>query len=256
MYEKFAPSANPNPLAAIVMRLFIYLLLFIPMYACQDSHKPKPKNTLSDDLMVGEWRVDSSSNRHFSHDKLFLLENGSFYIFSGADGGSILTKGKKFDINHLATAMGDTLTINLLDSNQICIRGGWSNNEDYYKRSGYSDLNENLKKYLKSDSLRKKVIGWWKLVSSKMPVKLINYSGYYEKFTLNVRDDGQAVFYLENNLDSTVNYSYKTNPDGIDLIRGCIVGSNCKISLDENGKMKLLLGMGDTLLLERLTEIK
>ena len=114
-----------------------------------------------------------------------------------------------------------------------------------------------MKKYLQADSLRSKTLGWWKLISSKMSVKLINYRGYYDKFTLNIREDGIATFYLENKLDSTVNYSYNVNPDGIDFNLGCIVGSDCKISFDRNGKMKLVLDrMGDTLLLERLTVIK
>ena len=228
------------------------------IYSCQNSQKTETVKSFDGNLMVGEWRIDSSSNRHYSWDKLIIMEDGSFYMFSGSDGGSMWNTGRKFDESFIATDRGDTMRINLLDSNRLCVSGGWNNNEDFYKRSGYGDYRENLKEYIKSDSLRKKVIGWWKLTASKMPVKLINYSGYFEKFTLNITEDGQAVFYLENNLDSTVDYSYNVNPDGIDFNRGCIVGSDCKVSFDKTGKMKLLLDrqMGDTLLLERLTEIK
>ena len=186
------------------------------------------------------------------------MEDDKFYMFSSSDGGSMWNMGRKFDKYFLATDRGDTMRIHLLDSNQLCVSGGWNSREDFYKRADYGDHRENLKNYVKSDSLRKKLIGWWKLTASATPVKLINYSGYYEKFTLNIRDNGQAVFYLENKLDSIVDYSYNVNPDGIDFNRGCIVGSDCKVSFDKTGKMKLLIDRQteDTLLLERLTEIK
>lgn len=227
-------------------------------YSCQNSQKTATIKTLNNNLMVGEWTIDSSSNRNYSLDKLMIMDNGSFYIFSGSDGGSMWKMGKKFHKTFLVTGRGDTMRINLLDSNRLCISDGWNNTEDFYKRSDYGNYRESLKKYIKSDSLRKKIIGWWKLTASKTPVKLINFGGYYDKFTLNIREDGQAIFYLENNLDSTVNYSYIVNPDGIDFNRGCIVGSDCKVSFDKMGNMKLLLDekMGDTLLLKRLTEIK
>lgn len=90
-----------------------------------------------------------------------------------------------------------------------------------------------------------------------MSIRLVNYTGYVEKFTLNIRDDGQAIFYLENNLDSIVDYYYHVNSDGIDFNRGCVVAPNCSVSIDKNGNMKLLLDeqMGDTMLLERLKKI-
>lgn len=241
-----------------MMKRPITVFILTVIYACQNPQKTESANSLNDNLMVGEWRIDSASKGHFSRDKLILLEDGRFYAFSGSDGGSMLMKGQKLDGNLLASDLGDTMKINLLDSNKLYISGGWNNNEYFYKRSDNNNYRDNLKAYIQSDALRKKVIGWWKLTSSKMQVKLINHHGYYEKFTLNMRDDGQAVFYLENHLDSTVNYSYHVNPDGIDFDRGCIRGSDCKVSFDQSGKMKLVLDktMGDTLILEKLTQIK
>ena len=238
---------------------FIKILALLTLiYSCENSQKNDTKTVFDDNLMIGEWHLDSSSNRYFSCDRLILLEDGSFYLFSGSDGGSLFTKGKKYNKNSIATNFNDTLIINLIDSNRLNISDSWPRKQDYYKRTNYVDYRDNLKKYMKADSLRKKVIGWWKLISSKMPVKLINYKGYYEKFTLNIRGDGGAVFYLGNKLDSTVEYSYKVNPDGIDFDRGCIVGSDSKVSFDVNGRMKLILDgrTGDTLVLERLTDIK
>lgn len=169
-----------------------------------------------------------------------------------------MTTGRTFGKDSIMTELYGTLKLNLIDSNHFQLGGGWTNNENFYRRTKYGNFHDNLKDYLKQDSLRKKVIGWWKLVSFQTPVKLINYSGYFDKFTLNIREDGNAVFYLENKLDSTVDYSYKVNVDGIDFNRGCIVGSDCKTSFDSKGRMKLVLDnrMGDTLLLERLTDVK
>lgn len=202
--------------------------------------------------------MDSTSNRSISYDRAIILEDSSFYLFSGSDGGSLITTGRRFGSDSIETENYGNLAIKLIDSNNIRLSGGWRNTEDFYKRRRSGNYHENLKEFLKQDSLRKKLIGWWKLVDSKMPVKLVNYSGYYNKFTLNIQPDGKAVFYLENKFDSTVDYSYKVNIDGIDFNKGCIVGSDCKTSFDSKGRLKLVLDnrMGDTLLLERLTDIK
>lgn len=245
-------------LAAINMRPYLFVILITVISSCQEAQQLDLDIPLNDQLMVGEWRVDSSSNRYFSYDKLIILEDSSFYIFSGSNGGSLRTKGKVIEPNSMVTDFGDTLNITLLDSNMICISGGWQNNNDYYRRFGYRDYHESLTDHLRSDSLRRKVLGWWQLTSAKMPIELINYDGVCKDFTLSIQSDGHALFYLENKFDSVVSYSYNVNPDGIDFNRGCIVGSDCKVAFDQEGRMKLLLDprMGDTLLLERLKDIK
>ncbi|MEZ4818330.1 MAG: hypothetical protein R2776_10255 [Flavobacteriaceae bacterium] len=241
------------------MRLLLKTIILFTIVSCsnKESVKNKIDSKLSQDLMVGEWRLDSSSNRFLFNDRLIVLEDLKTFEFSGTDGGSLRTKGS-IENDSLKTALGETLKIELLDSNRLRISGGWSDSDDYFKRSNYGDYQENLLEYLQQDSLRQKVIGWWQLTKSKMPVELINYSGYYERFTLNIRESGDATFYLENQFDSLVNYSYRMNPDGMDFNRGCIVGSDSKISFDKSGNMKLLLDkrLGDTLTLERLKEIK
>jgi hypothetical protein len=240
------------------MRLLATIFLLALISSCNDIKK-HDRQTFSDNaLLIGEWRLDSSSNRFFSYDRAIILEDSSFYLFSGSNGGSLIMAGRRFGMDSIATEHSGNFAVNSIDPNHFLLSGGWTNNNDFYKRTTYGDYHENLKEYLKQDSLRKKLIGWWKLIDSNTPVKLINYSGYYNKFTLNIRPDGNAVFYLENKLDSTVDYSYKVNIDGIDFNRGCIAGSDCKTSFDSEGRMKLVLDkrMGDTLLLERLADIK
>ncbi|MFL0085756.1 hypothetical protein R5N98_04860 [Tenacibaculum maritimum] len=241
------------------MRSLLTIIILSTLVSCsnQESVKINEDPKLSQDLMVGEWRLDSSSNRYQFNDRLIVLEDLKTFEFSGTDGGSLRTIGN-IEYDSLKTELGETLRIELLDSNRLRISGGWSNSDDYFKRSNYGNYQDNLLEYLQQDSLRQKVIGWWQLTKSKMPVKLINYSGYYEKFTLNIQENGDATFYLENQFDSLVNYSYRMNPDGMDFNRGCIVGSDYKIFFDKAGNMKLILDkrFGDTLTLERLKEIK
>jgi hypothetical protein len=241
------------------MRLLLTHLVLSTLISCsnQESSSSVLSESLNPELMVGEWRLDSSSNKYLFNDRLIILDNFKTFEFSGTDGGSLRIRGN-IENDSIRTEHGEILKIELLDSNKLRISGGWSNSDDYFKRSKHGDYQENLLEYLQQDSLRQKVIGWWQLTEPKMPVKLINYSGYYEKFTLNIQEDGDAKFYLENQFDSIVNYSFRMNTDGIDFNRGCIVGSDSKISFDDLGNMKLVLDrrFGDTLTLEKLKEIK
>ena len=241
------------------MRLLLILLFLYTLISCSNLEPSRSimKERLNTELIVGEWRLNSSSNKYLSNDRLIVLEDLTTFRFSGTDGGSLRAKGI-IENDSIRNKNGEILYVELIDSNRLRISSGWSNSVDYFKRSNYGDYQENLIEYLQQDSLRKKAIGWWQLTKSKMPIKLINYSGYYEKFTLNIQESGDATFYLENQFDSLVNYSYRMNPDGIDFNSGCVVGSNSKISFDKEGNMKLILDrkFRDTLTLERLKVIK
>lgn len=240
------------------MRTLPLIFILVFSYSCKNIQKQDKQPPLDHHLVTGEWRLDSSSNRLFSYDRLVILADSSLYMFSGSDGGSLIATGRRLRNDSIMTDHYGDLAFALVDSNHLYLDGGWTNNENFYKRTESENYHDNLKQYLQQDSLRRKVIGWWKLMDAKMPVKLPNYSDYCIKFTLNIRPDGNAIFYLENKLDSTVDYSYNTNIDGIDFNRGCMVGSDSKTSFDAKGRMKLVLDrrMGDTLLLERITDIK
>jgi hypothetical protein len=239
------------------MRLITTIILLTFIYSCKNTENPDKEQIADNNFLTGEWRLDSSSNHLIYNDKAIILEDGSFYLFSGSDGGSLITTGKRFTSDSISTEYYGNLTIKIIDSNHIRLRSDWTNTESFYRRIK-NDYRETLKEYLKQDTLRRKVIGWWKLAGTKMPVKLINNSGYYEKFTINIRSDGNAIFYLDNKLDSTVSYSYHVNTDGIEFSRGCMNCSNCHTSFDSKERMKLVLDnqTGDTLLLERITEIR
>lgn len=238
------------------MKLLKALFLLISSYSCT-SLKQDRQTVLADNLIIGEWRLDSSSNRFFSYDRLIILEDSSLYLFSGSDGGSLIATGRWVAKDSIITGNRGSWKINFTDSNHLHARGDGEDNDNFYRRNNYGDFHDNLKEYLQQDSLRELMIGWWKLISNDTYVKLINNGKYYKDFTLNIRDNGDAIFYLDNKFDSTVDYSYRANTDGIDLMQGCVV-SDCKASLDSKGRMKIILdhSTGDTLLLERLTHIK
>ena len=240
------------------MRLLTTIFILIFIYSCNDIKLHDEQKVLDNNLLIGEWQLDSSSSRFFSYDRLIILEDSSVYLFSGIDGGSLLTKGRRLGKDSFITELYRNSKVCLIDSNHFKLSGGWTDKENFYKRKKSGDFHYNLKQYLQQDTIRRKILGWWKLVSNQMPIKIINYNGYLEKFTLNIREDGSAVFYLANRLDSTVGYTYNVNVDGINFSRGCMGWSDCKISFDFKGRMKLLLEntMGDTLLLERVTYIK
>lgn len=213
---------------------------------------------MGNDLLVGEWQLDSSGDRFFAYDEIFLLPGGTCYMFSRADGGSLVEKGRFFAKYSIAVVLNDTVILKIIDSNRLVTHLQKVNNsEQFYHRVTYGDFNENLAVCLKADSLRRKIIGWWKLEVGGNPIKLMNYNGYYNRFTLNIRDDGKAVFYLENRYDSSVDYSYTAQPGSLLLQRGCLV-SSCYISVEPKGKMNLVLDerLGDTLQLRRLADIK
>lgn len=231
------------------------LLLLIFICSCNNVRQAHKQKAFENNILVGEWRLDSSSNRFFSGDKMIILED-SFYLFSGSDGGSLIAAGKRYGNDSLTTVYNDTWRISVTDTNHFRLED--RHRENFYERVEDDQFRDHVREYLQQDSLRHKIIGWWKSETLRMPINLINYSGYYYKFTLNIRDDGKAIFYLENKLDSIVEYSYNTNTDGIDFNRGCIAGSDSKISFGSQGQMKLVLDRraGDTLFLERLTEIE
>ena len=94
---------------------------------------------LNDNILIGEWQLDSSSNRFFSRDKLFLLEDSSVYLFSGSNGGSLISKGRRFRRDSIDTDYYGGVEIKLIDSNRFRLSGGWTRNENFYKRMNYGN---------------------------------------------------------------------------------------------------------------------
>ncbi|UZR96780.1 hypothetical protein [Chondrinema litorale] len=207
------------------------------------------------ELLNGEWRFDSASTK-YSHNHSLIIDDSKFYEFSWSVGGGLVDFGEVIS--------GDTIQqqyskvyYELLDSNNLKIID-WRGTSYFYKRSTYGDYKEELKEYLQGDSLRNQILGWWQVIEPRRNIDLINSPDDCKTFTLNIRDDGEAIFFRDNYLDSAVYYHYRMNPESIDFNRGCVVGSNSKISVDKNGIMSLNLGRYDfdTLKLKRIYKIE
>jgi len=232
------------------------------MVNCTSKKTNSSKNIeFNSTLIAGEWRLDSTSNNYNKNQRLIFNENGNFYEFSISNGGGLIDYGKIIDTDSLIDMHNRKYKVVIIDSNYISIKSNFkssfSNNyTNYYKRSKYGNFSDKLIEYLESDSLRKKAIGWWKLTATKLPVKLVNYSGKYERFILQIKEDGSATYYLENYLDSIVNYGYRIRKNRIEFSKGCIVGSGPEIIIRKN-KMNMIQGRHklDTLELTRILKI-
>jgi len=212
---------------------------------------------LSKDLVFGEWQFDYSTSDYVKRHYLFITEDSNYYMFAMWNGGGMTDRGSLFSEDSIKGKYFWKYKYALIDSSNMYIidRNGFNNDTNYYYKITYSDYHESLASNLQSDSLRNKLLGWWKLEKSQYPIKLHNYPEPCDQFTLNIRHDGTAVFFLENNLDSTVEYGYNVGQDYINFERGC-TGTYSYVNVEQN-KMKLKMSKYDfdTLQLKRITKI-
>lgn len=249
--ERPAPAWKTIP--AIIMKTLTSIFLVLTIFGCRPTKNNPQSLHVNSNLMFGKWELDSASNSHWYGDRIFIQKDSTMFWFSGTDGGSLFSSGLWNGKDTLELKLEQKMRINLLDSNRIHVSGGWNNVDLYFDRTESGQLSE----YLVHDSLRTLIVGWWKLRPMKNQIKLMNYSGWFTRFTLNIDDYGHATFYLDNNYDSTVTYSYRMNLDGISLGLGCLV-SDSPLWLDQDKRLKFLLNRNDidTLIFTRLTDIK
>ena len=94
------------------MKLITTIIVLTFIYSCKDNAKPDKRQIADNNFLTGEWRLDSSSNHLIYKDKAIILEDGSFYLFSGSDGGSLKTTGKRFRSDSISTEYYGNLSIN------------------------------------------------------------------------------------------------------------------------------------------------
>ncbi len=242
---------------AIISSLIILLLA-----GCGEFSNPKENTSqlieLDSTLLIGSWRLDSSSDCNYSWDELYIDDEFDYYLFSRSNGGGLREYGQILYKDSLQNQYGTMNKIELLDSFKLKKTWtGWVKHEEFYKKREHNFVNEKLNSAIKKDSLRSLIIGWWKLKESGRAINLLNASnGYCEKVIMQIKNDGAVIFYKENQLDSTVNYSYDMYENGISLNRGCI-SSRCFSHINENGDLQFELDRRyqDTLLFERIIEI-
>ncbi|WP_459212029.1 hypothetical protein [Aquimarina rhabdastrellae] len=243
------------------LKSILSITLIIFLVSCgTDSGKNRIENKNFD--LTGTWRFLESTDKYITDDhRIIVLEDSTYYIFSISNGGGLSEKGVLSKNDSLIDERNFKYRLKKIDTNKIEIENHYSFFGDFtntYKKTHYRNYKDELKKYLKIDSTRNKVLGWWKLSKSKLPIKLVNYSGRFDKFTMQISRDGTATFYLENYLDSIVYYSYRVKENGIDFIRGDVMGGGTKIFFESDTIMKMLMNKRslDTLELKKIYKIK
>jgi hypothetical protein len=207
-------------------------------------------------VLVGEWRVDSSSDGEDLYDKLVILENGTVYSIDWGNGGAV-RKYSKHTFDTIQTEYGDKLFVAVIDSNRISVSKIFGGTNYYSLRP---NRETDIAEYLRADSLRTRIVGWWKVRPGGYPFELVNFDRMCDSFTLHIRENGEAIFYAENLLDSSFNYTYRMTPSGISLNNRCVVSdypihviNDSTIQLEN--ELHMYMKLNDTLTLDRIRVI-
>lgn len=240
------------------MKKLIPVLLIFVIYSC--NTEIKSKSEFKTDL-VGTWKyVRTDNNQIYRNWRLIFTTDSSYYVYSYSNGGGFVENGilSKFDSLISKNRLKSKLI--KLDSNNIKIienHGFFGEYESRYEKSNHTlDLTE----ISTIDSIRRKAIGWWKLIKSNSTIKLPNFSGKYKTFTMEIETDGNARFYLNNCLDSIIDYSYRIRKNGIDFGRGDVTGSGTKMFFESDSTMKMIFNshrtmINDTLELKKIYKL-
>lgn len=242
------------------MKYIIAIFIVFFFLSCKSNLENRERDLNNMDL-VGTWRFQSSTAEYIDDHRIIILEDSSYYKFSITNGGGLIEKGFLSIEDSLIDQREFKYGLNKIDTNKIEIENHYNFFGDFtvsYEKTHYGNYKDELKEYLKIDSIRNKAIGWWKLNKSKFPIEFVNYSGQFQKFTMHLDVDGSATFYLEDYLDSIVNYNYRVRKNGIDFIRGDVVGGGTKIFFESDTIMKMLMKSRslDTLELKKIYKLK
>lgn len=240
---------------------YIITILIISLFTSCKSDLPNKVTDLENMVLSGTWRFQSSTDEYIKDHRIIILDDSSYYKFSTRNGGGLIEKGYLSKEDSLIDEREFKYSLKKIDTNRIEIENHYNFFGDLtntYKKTHYENHNDELKKYLKIDSIRNKALGWWKLTKAKLPIELVNYSGKFDKFTMQISRDGTATFYLENYLDSIVDYSYRVRENGIDFMRGDVMGGGTKIFFESDTIMKVLMRSRslDTLELKKIYKLE
>jgi len=225
------------------MKTLFYILTPFIFASCKT--KQEKQFILAD--KTGEWRIDSI----IGQDKTHRL--GWAYIFDNKfwrlnEDTCPIIVDSNFTLSNDSIFQGEKLvyTVSAKDSLTMLLKS--TTGTTYYlknisKSYGFdTDIRGDLYEYLQKDTLIRKAVGWWKLENAAYkPIKLINYPEQINDFTLHLDNNGNATFYIDNLKDSTINYGWTTNKDGLSFSRLCIAGSESTITQIDKTKMKIII---------------
>jgi hypothetical protein len=212
----------------------------------------------------GEWRIDSVAGlkNYYKTDFIYIIDSKWWRICRDTCPmiiDSCLTVRndsifKQNQLKYIVTAK-DSSTLSVKNFSD---KDFFANNISRIYKFDESDYKENLAEYLKSDSLIRRLAGWWQLTS---PIDdrfhLPNNSTERKIHKLHLDKNGEANFYFFPHKDSTEYYGWTTRPNAIDFSRGCIPNSNSEITFISDNEFKMFMqGSFDTLAFKRCDAIK
>lgn len=212
----------------------------------------------------GEWRIDSVAGlkNYYKTDYVYIINSNWWRICRDTcpmliDSCLSIRNDSVFKQNKLKyiviTKDSSTLYIKNPSDKDFFVH----NVARIYNFSDY-DYNKQLIDYLKSDSLIRRLAGWWQLTSpTNKEFHLPNNSDRRKIYKLHLDKNGEANFYYYPHKDSSEYYRWTTRPNAIDFARGCIPESNSEIHYLNDNEFKMFMQRNwDTLIFKRCEPVK
>ncbi len=219
------------------MRRNIYIIIIgiILIGSCKTDKKKS-----IDNLLIGEWMLDSISGtfNQWDRDFIFITDNRAFWKFTYWN--------DRYLIDSCFEVVGDQVfnenlkvyKIKLLDTFNLSLTDN-SGNIFFYKNQSKewdSDYKSDLQSFISSHLTHEQTSGWWKLKNATFrPFKLVNYPDKISDFTMFLNTNGDATIFIDNLIDSTINYTWKADSMALCFSLGCVVGHKDNIvTIDKN----------------------
>jgi hypothetical protein len=234
------------------MRNIIFgCILVLTIYSCNTAEN-RNSTPFNDNLLWGEWRLDSVSNGISDFQTLFISKDHRFKLFSYSLGNELIFYGC-YKNKKLFNQYDTEYQIIQLDSNMLVLNDELNETQLFYKKSFYNKPEERLKQAIKGDKLRLKVLGWWKYKKT-LDDSVLYYpkSFLYNSFIMHVREDGKVEIFENFKTQPSLLFSYGVYENHIQLQDRCII-TNLDIIAIEANKL-IICPIRDTLELQRITE--
>ncbi len=237
------------------MKPYLYILSFALIFVFAfNIERTKPISK----LLVGEWVLDSISGsfQKWAKDFVYITDKGELWKFTYDNDRYLIDSCLRISAQEVLLENKKNYHLELIDSFKMQMVDNFGNTFFYNKQDRKRSRNykDNLKDFIIKDSLHQKVNGWWKLRGATFkPIQIFNYGNKINDFTIQLKKNGIVTIYIDNLVDSTMTFTWKTKPDKLTFQIGCIVGFESTIYYLDNNKMVTTLDNVkiDTLTFER-----
>ncbi len=236
------------------MKIHLYILILgLTFLSSCNRDKPNP----FDKSLIGEWMLDSISGPFdkWDRDFVYITDNGNYWKFTYWNDRYLIDSCYTVNSNKILQNNKRCYQIQLIDSFKMLMADNFGNTFFYRNidRKWESNYKDDLRDFISQDSIHQKINGWWKLTKATFrPIKLVNYPDKINDFTIHLNKNGAATVYIDNLVDSTIDYSWQTKPSSLSFGRLCIVGAESPIVyLDDYKLVSIFSKYMDTLTFER-----